>query len=496
MAQDVFKIMKDLELKAVGLDPATNKMQEGYFSSFRSIGLPIHKEDYSNPYSPTGGNLAKDIPKTDPVDPKDTKPATASSTLDADKAFAAGVALSQQNFLNTFMLLDDKLVMNNLYSVMPGSSKVSNSWFAIVTGANGTADKMELSDAMKQEYAKQIALLQDKDGNVTPHYQAYQQYEDDYHSKVNARNKAYAGAFTDPMKLQAWPEMGVPYQDAVDEAMNCWTGLGFKVEIEKAIAALAAQGTDPAMVLIDRAKKKYANALVEFMGVGEIPYVMLSPHSWYDSDNDDGWTEYTANDFHSESHYQASSTSFSGSAGINAGLWSAKASASHSELQVNSNAAVRNLKIRFNYCAVDIKRPWLDTSLVNLGNWFLVGDYKKGCISNGKMSQVLPQNAIEPTFLPAITTSLILVKDVFISWDDWKSQWSDHQESTSGSASVGVFCFTASASYSHTGHKRDFSCDDSGEELSIPGIQLVGYVSTILPEAPRLDSAAFMKKVA
>ena len=34
------------------------------------------------------------------------------------------------------------------------------------------------------------------------------------------------------------------------------------------------------------------------------------------------------------------------------------------------------------------------------------------------------------------------------------------------------------------------------EELSIPGIQLVGYVSTILPEAPRLDSAAFMQKVA
>ena len=126
MAQDVFKIMKDLELKAVGLDPATNKMQEGYFSAFRSIGLPIHKDDYSNPYSPTGGNLAKDIPKTDPVDPKDSKPATASSTLDADKAFAAGVALSQQNFLNTFMLLDDKLVMNNTYSVMPGSSKVSD----------------------------------------------------------------------------------------------------------------------------------------------------------------------------------------------------------------------------------------------------------------------------------------------------------------------------------------------------------------------------------
>jgi hypothetical protein len=54
---DVFKILKDLELKAVGLDPQTNKMQEGYFVSFRPIGLPIHKEDFANPYTPLGGNM-------------------------------------------------------------------------------------------------------------------------------------------------------------------------------------------------------------------------------------------------------------------------------------------------------------------------------------------------------------------------------------------------------------------------------------------------------
>ena len=70
MAQDVFKMLKDLELKAVGLDEQSKKMQEGYFVAFRSIGLPIHKQDYENPWSPLGVNLEKDIPKTDSVDPK------------------------------------------------------------------------------------------------------------------------------------------------------------------------------------------------------------------------------------------------------------------------------------------------------------------------------------------------------------------------------------------------------------------------------------------
>jgi hypothetical protein len=494
MAQDVFKILKDLELKAVGLDPNTNKMQEGYFTAFRSIGLPIHKDDYSNPYSPLGGNLQKDLPKTDPVDPKDTAPKTASGTLDPNKAFVANIGKSQENFLNTFMLVDDKLRMNNLYQVMPSAGKLSDSWFAIINGANGIPPSMELNDAMKQAYADATSKLQDKDGNVTPHYQAYMNFEDEYKSKVKARNKAYADAFTDPMKLQAWPINGVVYQDDVEEAWNRWTGLGFKQEIEKALAALAAQGIDPAILLIDRAKKKYNNALLEFMGIGEIPYTLFSPHSWYDRDNDDGWTEYGSHDFHSESHYQSSSTSYGGGGGINAGLWSASASFDHSEQQVNSNAQMSNVNIRFNYCAVDIHRPWLDTSLLNLNNWFLVGDYKKNCISDGTMGQELPKGTTSMTFLPSIVTSLILVKDVFISWDDWKSQWAAHMESTSGSASAGVLCFTANAHYSHTGQKRDFNYDDDGEELHIPGIQLIGYVSAINPASPQVNSSDYMKK--
>jgi hypothetical protein len=118
-------------------------------------------------------------------------------------------------------------------------------------------------DAKRQAYADAIAKLMDKDGNVTPHYQAYMQYEDAYKSKVEARNKAQSAAFSDPMKLQQWPQDGVSYQHAVDAAWDRWMGLGFKIEIEKAISTLAAQGTDPAIALIARAKEKYQNSLHE-----------------------------------------------------------------------------------------------------------------------------------------------------------------------------------------------------------------------------------------
>src|SRR5207253_3590873 len=102
---------------------------------------------------------------------------TASSAMDENKIFAAHVAKSMQSYLNTFLLVDDKLRMNNQYSVMPGAGKVSDAWWAITMGANGIPVQSVLNDAMKKAYEDATAKLMDKDGNTTPHYQAYMQYE-------------------------------------------------------------------------------------------------------------------------------------------------------------------------------------------------------------------------------------------------------------------------------------------------------------------------------
>lgn len=496
MAQpDVFKILKDLELKSVGLDPQTNKMQEGYFVAFRPVGLPIHKDDFANPWSPLGANLEKDIPKTDPSDPANA-PKTGSGQLDEKTIFTAKIAHSMQSYLNTFLLTDDKLKMNNQYEVMPGSSKVSDSWYAVITGANGIPANVVLNDAMQKAYADATAVLMDQGGNVTPHYQAYMQFEQDYRDKVKAWQRAYSAAFTDPMKLQNWPIDGTSYQDDADEAMNRWVGLGFKQEIENALAILAAQGTDPAIALIARAKKRFINSLNEFQSVGEIPYTILLPNSWYDADNDDGWNDYASSDFHSESHYQASSTSYGGGGGFSVGFWSAGGGFEHCEQQSSMNMKTNNLEVAFSYAAVDIKRPWLDTSLLNLKNWFLMGDYKKNCISDGTMGQELQKGNIEPTFLPSLVTSLILIKNLSIRWDNWQADWNSRSETTSASVSVGWGPFAVNGHYSHHGESRDFVADATGESLVVPGIQLLGYVSAINPACPAVDSSQYLKKAA
>ena len=496
---DVFKILKDLELKAVGLDEKTNKMQEGYFVSFRSVGLPIRKQDFANPWNPFGASMEdkmkKDVPIPEAKDPKDA-PKTDSEKMEekmiADAAKVQKISNQMMSYLNTFLLVDDQLSMNNQYAVMPNSSKVSDAWWAIITGANGIPTHLELNADMKKAYEDAKAKMMDKDGNPTPHYEAYMRFQDEYRSKVRSWNKAYAAAFTNPMRLQQWPIEGKLYHEDADDAMDRWVAFGFKQEIENAMAILAAQGTDPAIALIARAKKRYQNSLLEFQSVGEIPYIIMQPNTWYDKDDDEGWNQYTSQDFHTESHYQASSTAYGGGGGFNVGFWRAGGSFNHSESQQKLDIKTDNLTVSFSYCSVDIRRPWLDTSLLKLANWFLVGDYKKGCISNGKMGQVLPEN--QPAFLPAVVTSLILVKDLLISWSTFESDWEETKKSTSASASVGWGPFAVHGSYSHHDEKRDFTADVESEGLSSKGIQLVGYVSTITPFSPSHDSSEFLQK--
>lgn len=495
---DVFKILKDLEAKAVGLNPSDDKMPEGFFTSFRSVGLPIHKDDFDNPWDPFGGNLAKvlekPVPQTPPADPA-TASKTASAGLDPKQIAAAGVGRSMKTYLNTFLLTDDKLQLNNDYAVMPGSSKVSDSWWAVITGANGVPTESTLSPELQKAYDAAQAVLADKDDNPTPHYQAYMDKEDEYKDKVKAYNRAYGAAFTDPVKLQNWPRDGVLYQQDVDEAWDRWVALGHKEEIDKAIATLAAQGTDPAIALIARAKRRFQNSLVNFASVGDIPYTLLLPETWYDADNDEGWTTYTNAEAHSESHYHSSSTSFGGSANINVGFWSVGGGFDSSQQQQNLDIKGDDLEISFSYCAVDIKRPWLDTSLLNLKNWFLMGDYPKDCISNGSMMQQVPADrGKEPVFLPSILTSFVLVKDLSIRWSNWEADWAAHESHVSGGGSIGYGPFAVSGHYSHGDQSRDFVADSSGGSLMVHGVQLLGCVSMIVPESPGLNSSDFVQK--
>ncbi|MFT4024352.1 MAG: hypothetical protein QM664_11270 [Flavihumibacter sp.] len=207
---------------------------------------------------------------------------------------SANIGASMQAFLQTFMLTDSKLVLGDTYRVAPGTSKLNDTWYAIINGANGIAPDLELNDDIKKAIQKATAVIMDSEGNATPHYEKYLQYRDEYQEAVRTRDKQYANALSDPAKLQMWPIQGKGYQDDVDFARDKWQPFGFKQEIEEAFAVLASQGVDPAILLIARSKHKYENSLVNIPSIGNIPYTFMTPSKWYSPSSADGWNNYSA----------------------------------------------------------------------------------------------------------------------------------------------------------------------------------------------------------
>lgn len=504
MATDVMKVLNDLKYKAVGVDPDTKQMPQGYFVSFRDIGLPIPKDDFHNPWTPTGSNM-KEILESKPKkesqnsaegkDPATVESPSVSSQLEDIEFKTANIGASMQAYLQTFMLTDNKLVMEDTYRVAPGTSKLSDTWYAIINGANGIAPDLELNDDMKAAIKRAESVLMDEEGNSTRKYEKYMERREEYKEAVMTRDRMYASALTDPMRLQMWPIQGKLYQDEVEFKWNNWQGLGFKQEIEEALAVLSSQGIDPAILLISRSKNKFENSLINIPNVGNIPYTFITPSKWYSDTMPSGWNTYSKTDFHTESHVDTRSSSTSAAASFSLGFFSIGGSGSASEKKTDINIQTEGLTISFEYAIADIQRPWLDTTLLNLNNWFLVGDYPKGCISNGSFSQQFQQNdPKEMLFMPSVVKSLILARNVKISWRRTESDLNTLQTAVSGGGAVGFGPFFAAGRHSESHGKRDYSFDRNTEGIEIRGTQLIGYVSEIMPSSPRKNGADFMQK--
>jgi len=493
---DVNKLLQDLKNKAAGVDPNTNKMPEGYFVSFRPIGLPLDPADYQNPWSPTGSELnqATTSAMNQQASSGATMPAGAAPAVDINQLIAAKVGQSELNYFQTFELTDAKLRMDEQYSVMPDAGHVSDAWFAIINGAQEVASNMTLNASVEASIkAAQAVLIDPATGNPTPHYTQYLDYQQKYFNAVQSLNGQYANAIADPNGMAMWPITGKIPQEQVNTAMENWVGLGYKTEIETAQDTLNAQGMDPAIALINRAKLAYENSLVEIGTLGLYPYTLISPSTFYDPYIQDGWTGYSQTASSVATSSSNSSSSESGSAGLSLGFFTIGGTASHEQSQSALQVDTSSLSISFEYCTADINRPWLDTNLLNLGNWFLLNN-AKNCISDGTYGQQLEAASDKGTFLPSIVTSLILIRNLKISWAMTHEQQQAFQQSTSGGGAVGFGPFFCGGSATASNGNTSSLGTANSQGIHVQGVQLVGYCSTITPASPRLDSKDYMVK--
>ncbi len=97
-------------------------------------------------------------------------------------------------------------------------------------------------------------------------------------------------------------------------------------------------------------------------------------------------------------------------------------------------------------------------------------------------------NAAINTQLPEYTTGFLLAKDVSMRFRGISNNATSHalQESASTRMSFRYGPFTSSTSfnYGHDSSKVHVSAQSNGLQIDIPGAQIIGYYTSVLPKFP------------
>ena len=111
-------------------------------------------------------------------------------------------------------------------------------------------------------------------------------------------------------------------------------------------------------------------------------------------------------------------------------------------------------------------------------------------MSPGTLSEVNFVNAISSGkyLLPEYCTAFLLAKDVYLEFSGMSSDDVEDATRTAGnghfSGSYGPFSAGETLQYNHQTHYTQASSASNGLNIKIPGAQIIGYYTSVIPKFP------------
>ncbi|MFT4230493.1 MAG: hypothetical protein QM602_09405 [Microbacterium sp.] len=340
-------------------------------------------------------------------------------------------------------------------------------------------------------------LLDDTETEVTepsPLVVAYNEklaaYEDAALQYNTRRVEALAG--DSARAVHDWAINAGILRNKVKAAMSDWVSNGYKNEYEQ-ISAFIDQVMQRDMALL---KQQYRDDLDKARLTGlasgsDFYYTSVVPGNFITAG---GWTgfSYDATDFtrHRDSDYSYSSSSTragGGFLGIFGGGGSSSAGGeSHSNMRFDSDS----VSMSFRIAQVPIVRPWFKTAYLMSKLWrFDQGnpEAKGQVVSDG--------GAPAKGLIPAYPTSLVCVRDLVLrttsanGFSQLASEWETHRASGGGVVSFGPFHLGGSHSSGggSGSSSSDFHYDSQRQEITVPGVQVIGFKCHVFPQSPDPD---------
>lgn len=258
-------------------------------------------------------------------------------------------------------------------------------------------------------------------------------------------------------------------------------GQGYKNEYDEINAYISAV-TQRSMVLYKQdLLQKFNNGVLTSTNegqAGDFYYTALLPGNWASSK---GWTEFTwfAGDY--ETHFDKKVSAWSARAGFGMGLFSVGGGASGSKTEEASDQKATNFKAKLEFTQVPICRPWFDPGFLSMRGWDLdkLWDLNyQDKVSDGSDKPV--------GRLIAYPVQALFVRNVFFTFSEWENHAKYIQQQIQAGGSVGWGPFSLGGSYSHGSEKRDTQFHTEGGGITIPGLQLIGFINNLVPKCPNL----------
>lgn len=137
------------------------------------------------------------------------------------------------------------------------------------------------------------------------------------------------------------------------------------------------------------------------------------------------------------------------------------------------------IRISYRFARVEIRRPWLDFSLLSLGGWSMPGR-PRNALSTGSLKD-------NPGLFSLLPTSMIVARDVQIS-AQWPREAADQiQTALSGAGQVSFGPFALSGASARPGTARLLKPRFDGLTLSMPQLQHIGWLNQVVPACPPLE---------
>ncbi|WP_218964985.1 hypothetical protein, partial [Nostoc linckia] len=282
---------------------------------------------------------------------------------------------------------------------------------------------------------------------------------------------------SNPNDARRWAILAPTLRGPVDEAYNDLQTARPGV-IENAVATLGQYQQSSLAAIFTRARQTYETTRKGSLADPNIFWHLCEPFpaNWFAPSAADNFTQVTIDSQRVRITENSRFESYGASGGVNFGLWRVGGGGSHQSQQYDLSEDTTGLKASFRFGRVEIRRRWLDASLLSLRGWSTAGR-SPGSYSNGNDSN-------NPGVFSLLPTSFIVARDIQISATWGSTDIHNASQSTSASASVGWGPFSLSGSYSNSSSTRTFNSSFDGTTIIVPGIQIVAWLSTIVPFCP------------